>query len=72
MTRIIFACPECSSTNVGRDASASWDVDAQEWVISYVHDDAWCDDCGQSDFNLNEIEVDENGDPIMDEEEASP
>lgn len=69
MTRIIYACAECGSTNVLKDAYACWDVSTQDWVLSSTYDSNTCDDCGEHDISLVEIEADENGDPIMDNED---
>lgn len=39
-------CEECGSTNVTKDASARWDVAAQDWSLSGLQDCEVCDDCG--------------------------
>lgn len=46
MTKIKIVCSKCGGENVLRDAYASWDVEAQEWLLSSVYDAFRCDDCG--------------------------
>jgi hypothetical protein len=38
-------CRHCKSDDVGRGASARWDVAKQEWVLSRAFDGAWCAWC---------------------------
>jgi hypothetical protein len=38
-------CDACGSDRVVRDAWASWDVDAQDWQLENVFDDAFCQTC---------------------------
>jgi hypothetical protein len=35
----------CGSVNVLRDAWATWDAQAGDWVLSSVFDHAFCADC---------------------------
>lgn len=49
-----IACSWCGSTNVARDAWASWDVDAQRWVLGAVFDDGFCHRC-ESARSLEEV-----------------
>ena len=42
---IRIACSSCGSTNVSRDAWASWDVKEQRWVLGTVFDDGFCQVC---------------------------
>lgn len=46
MPKIKIVCAQCGGENVLRDAYASWDVEAQEWVLSSIYDAFTCDDCG--------------------------
>lgn len=41
----IAACENCGSANVVKDAWATWDPDALDWVIKDVFDHEWCEDC---------------------------
>jgi hypothetical protein len=50
-------CSHCGSTDVYADATARWDAQKDEWIMSCVHDDRYCDQCG-GEANL--IEVDED------------
>jgi hypothetical protein len=43
-------CPHCFSDNVLSDASARWDVDAQEWVIVSECPHGHCCNC-ESDLS---------------------
>jgi hypothetical protein len=38
-------CSRCGSANVLRDAWATWDAHAGDWVLSSVFDHAFCVDC---------------------------
>lgn len=42
---IRIICSQCGSDDVKRDAWATWDEDAQQWVLDNVFDEAWCDAC---------------------------
>jgi hypothetical protein len=50
----ILVCAKCGSTDVGRDASATWDVATQDFILGHVHDESWCDNCDCGDCGLNE------------------
>ena len=39
-------CTECGSHDILCDAYASWDIDAQEWVLLNTFDNSVCEDCG--------------------------
>lgn len=47
-------CSRCGSDSVVRDASARWDIDAQDWSISGVYDCTYCDDCSAESDDLCE------------------
>ena len=49
-------CSHCGSTEVYADATARWNAQKGEWIMTCVHDDRYCDQCG-GEANL--IEVDE-------------
>ena len=38
-------CKYCGSPEVVADASVRWDEEVQEWIISSVYDDVFCDEC---------------------------
>ena len=40
-----YICDNCGGNQIGRDAWAAWDVDAQDWVLKSVFDYAHCDAC---------------------------
>ena len=52
--RVDIVCKKCGSNNVTRDASAEWDAEAQEWVLSAVNDQGYCNECG-GEAELEEI-----------------
>ena len=39
-------CRYCGSTEILRDAWASWDPDQQEWVLEAIFDFFHCNRCG--------------------------
>jgi len=41
----VYVCNECGSTDVCTDATAYWDVAAQDWVLAGVMDQEWCAAC---------------------------
>ena len=43
---VVLRCPSCGSTEVGRDAKVSWSSEKQDWVLSGVLDEGFCDSCG--------------------------
>ncbi|WP_454883040.1 DUF5983 family protein [Sphingomonas oryzagri] len=43
--RITIRCTACGSGNVMRDAWATWDDEAQDWVLGALFDAAFCEDC---------------------------
>ena len=45
MSKIEIICSTCKSTDVIRDASAAWEVETQDWVLSAVFDQGYCIDC---------------------------
>ena len=60
MVLMSFACPKCGSVDgVVRDAYASWDVDAQAWVLESVYDSFSCQECGENDITPREFETTE-------------
>lgn len=52
-------CACCGSDDVVLDATAAWDIDAQEWVLNSTFDDAYCNTCETEDCKLNWPEVPE-------------
>lgn len=58
MAKIQIICSTCGSTNVMRDAWATWDVAAQEWTLGSVFDQGYCDEC-DGEQSLDEVEYDE-------------
>jgi hypothetical protein len=55
MARILIVCSECGSTDVTRDATASWDFNSQTWELAGVQDQGSCNECGE-ERSLEEIE----------------
>lgn len=46
MSKIEYACPQCGSTHILKDATAWWDVEAQQWKLSdHLLDFTNCADC---------------------------
>lgn len=39
-------CPKCGGDEICRDASATWSIDAQEWVLAGTYDCQTCGGCG--------------------------
>ncbi|MDQ2893146.1 MAG: hypothetical protein M3R64_08690 [Pseudomonadota bacterium] len=54
--KIDIVCGTCGSTNVSRDAWASWDKATQDWVLGAVFDAAFCHDC-EAERSLEEIQI---------------
>jgi hypothetical protein len=42
----IWVCSTCGSPNVVSDATATWNVERQEWELGDVCDGEFCEDCG--------------------------
>ena len=43
---VVPHCTSCGSTNVYKDALASWDIDKQKWVLASEYDSGHCESCG--------------------------
>lgn len=43
--RHAYVCNVCGSDHVTRDAWATWDVDAQDWILEVAFDHAHCHRC---------------------------
>lgn len=43
--RVRHVCGVCGSAKVYRDASAKWSEERQQWVLSGIDDDAYCEAC---------------------------
>lgn len=56
MNKVEKVCCHCQGTNVVKDAWAEWDKEKQEWVLSQVFDNAYCQDC-ESDTRLEDIPI---------------
>lgn len=57
-------CGDCGGSNVRADAYASWDVNAQEWVLLQTFDKGHiCDDCNGDECSIDWIDTDEKGQP---------
>jgi len=52
---VYVVCPQCASPNVSVDATARWDFEAQDWVLSSTFDDRTCDDCGCESHSFAEV-----------------
>jgi hypothetical protein len=51
-----MVCASCGSENGVKDPYARWDIAAQDWVVSGVHSNSMCLDCGdQRDPKIVEI-----------------
>ncbi|HUD92251.1 hypothetical protein [Sphingobium sp.] len=44
-TRHAYICNVCGSDHVTRDAWATWDVEAQDWILEVAFDHAHCHSC---------------------------
>lgn len=45
---IEIVCDMCGSSDIVKDAWAAWDIDAQDWELSSVFDDNFCQNCEES------------------------
>lgn len=58
--RIQIECANCGSNDCGRDATAHWDEEEQDWLLGGVHDNSFCNACGRDDPGLVEVEIPED------------
>ena len=65
MTKHKKICAHCKGEEVRVDAWASWDVDAQEWVLHAVFDASYCDECEQA-CDVEEISMDIKPENVFD------
>lgn len=45
-SKVKKCCKYCGGENISIDATARWNVGAQQWEISALFDNSDCDDCG--------------------------
>lgn len=45
--KVQVVCATCKSSDVRRDATASWDVEAQDWDLAGVQDQGYCESCAR-------------------------
>lgn len=43
--KIVCVCATCGSKRITSDASAVWDVEKQDWILSDVCQGTFCEDC---------------------------
>jgi hypothetical protein len=43
--RVAFVCERCGSSDVVKDARATWDVHQQQWTLAGYYDSAECQAC---------------------------
>lgn len=57
MTKRLMKCANCLGTDVRKDAWASWNSETDEWELSAVFDENWCEECEMScDIVQDELE----------------
>lgn len=54
--KIKKVCKYCNSTDVRKDAWAEWDEYNQEWVLSEIYDNEFCNSC-ETDTKIKDIEI---------------
>jgi hypothetical protein len=65
-------CAECGSDRVLLDAFAEWDEQKQDWTLQNTFDDAYCEGCEESGVDIEDVEIDAEGNPINQEETEDP
>ncbi len=50
-------CGNCRSDQCGFDATARWNVDLQQFELSGIQDNAFCDNCDADDPDILDIEI---------------
>lgn len=69
--RITWRCP-CGCYEVTGNAPTSWNTQTQVWEVSGTYDDMFCNECGYDGNHFEEVEIDENDQPIPDEDYETP
>jgi hypothetical protein len=54
--RVTYLCEWCGSSDVVKDARATWDVHEQEWALAGYYDSAECEAC-ERETKLIEVEL---------------
>lgn len=67
MTRLMAYCPKCSSTDIIRDANATWNPYTEEWELAGVLDNIVCNTCGAEIDPVFRREAGEDEDPFFEE-----
>lgn len=51
----IYHCVNCNNTNLEHEAIVEWDYDTQQFEITHIKDQVWCEDCGSLvDYGISE------------------
>lgn len=58
MTKVRLCCPDCGSTDIVRDATATWNEDTQDWECSGVQDAMTCHECWNEFNEAKEVVID--------------
>lgn len=54
--RFLYICSTCGTSDVLRDAWASWNPEAQTWELEQTFDNAYCNQCeGEVSLECQEI-----------------
>jgi len=56
--KIIYICKRCGSDQITFDATAYWDVEKQDFVLTSTQDASWCGGC-DGEASVDEVEVEE-------------
>lgn len=51
MKKVKEVCDVCGSENIVFDATALWDTDEQKFVLAYISDGCWCNECDDKVVN---------------------
>ena len=64
-----MVCAHCGSSNIVADASATWNIEKQDWELSDVHEAAFCGECCE-ECDVDEVTVEQHADRMRGNELA--
>lgn len=54
-----YRCTKCQGTDVGYDATSTFNLMTQAWELGHEFDNAWCNDCGDTELETYEMQGEE-------------
>jgi len=66
--KVNLVCQNCGSDNIVADAYARWDIQTQNWNLSFVFDNKICEDCGYEKDYCGEVPIEKKDEKMKPED----